>query len=493
MQTKSKFKSKPAEGAYLTIYLSLTFGIVLSLLLALIEGATIGAVRAQAELVADLGMDSIFAEYHRELLNQYELFFIDSSYGGSNGGIGKTETHLKKYMDYNMNPETDLSVLGADTLLKLSNPYLELEEVSFASDNNGAVWKSQAVQYMKAVYGGDLISTVQGHLSTVNGNELATRDIDGELAEQKSAFEETLAEKGIVEYSSESDEGYSYKKVTDISDSLIGDGVLALAMPKGSSISGTTINKTEYISHRIKTNQANKGVGLHSGAPVANGLEDELIYGEYLMKMCGSYTNKKVEGFLAYQLEYILYGKDSDVSNLRTCVERLLALRAVSNFIYLNSDSGKSAEVRVIAAIICTLLLAPELTEILTYIILAVWALAEAVVDVRTLLDNGKVPLLKNSSDWCLGLTNLFDKELSGSKDNANGLSYQDYLRIFLGLMDKKDKVLRILDIVEMDMRKTQGNENFRIDQCIDYIKADFGFMDAQGHEFVFQKKMCYE
>lgn len=78
MQTKSKFKSKPAEGAYLTIYLSLTFGIVLSLLLALIEGATIGAVRAQAELVADLGMDSIFAEYHRELLNQYELFFIDS-------------------------------------------------------------------------------------------------------------------------------------------------------------------------------------------------------------------------------------------------------------------------------------------------------------------------------------------------------------------------------------------------------------------------------
>lgn len=139
------------------------------------------------------------------------------------------------------------------------------------------------------------------------------------------------------------------------------------------------------------------------------------------------------------------------------------------------------------------MLLAPELTEILTYIILAVWALAEAVVDVRTLLDNGKVPLLKNSSDWCLGLTNLFDKELSGSKDNANGLSYQDYLRIFLGLMDKKDKVLRSLDIVEMDMRKTQGNENFRIDQCIDYIKADFGFMDAQGHEFVFQKKMCYE
>ena len=493
MQIKSKQNSKHAEGAYLTIYLSLTFGIVLSLLLVLIEGATIGAVRAQAELVADLGMDSIFAEYHRELLNQYELFFIDSSYGSSNGGVGKTENHLKEYMSYNMNPDADLLYLGADTLLKLTNPYLEIGEVSFASDDNGAVWKSQAVQYMKAVYGGDLISTVKGYLNTINGNELTTRDIAGELEEQKSAFEEALAGKEIVEYGSESEEGYSYEKVTDVSDSLLGEGVLALAMPEGSSISGTTIQKNAYISQRITANRANKGIGLHKGAKAADGVDDELIYGEYLMKMCGNYTNVKAQGLLAYQLEYILYGKDSDVSNLRTCVERLLALRAVSNFIYLNHDAGKNAEIKVIAAVICTLLLAPELTDMLTYIILAVWALAEAVVDVRSLLDNGKVPLIKTSGDWNLGLTNMFSKDISGSANSQNGLSYQDYLRIFLALMDKKDKALRSLDIVEMDIRQTQGNENFRIDQCIDYIKADFGFMDAQGHEFVFQKKMCYE
>ena len=55
-------------SAYLTIYLSLIFGIVLSLLFVFVEGAAIGAVRAQAELVADLGLDSVFAEYHRELL-----------------------------------------------------------------------------------------------------------------------------------------------------------------------------------------------------------------------------------------------------------------------------------------------------------------------------------------------------------------------------------------------------------------------------------------
>ena len=65
------------KGAYLTVYASLVFGIVLSLIMALIEGATIGTARVQSEIVADLGLDSVFAEYNRELLDQYDMFFID--------------------------------------------------------------------------------------------------------------------------------------------------------------------------------------------------------------------------------------------------------------------------------------------------------------------------------------------------------------------------------------------------------------------------------
>ena len=102
-------------NAYLTVYLSLIFGIVLSLLFVLIEGAAICATRAQAELVADLGLDSVFAEYNRELLEQYEVFFIDSSYGGRTGGIGMLEQHLSQYMSYNMNPEQDLLLAGETT------------------------------------------------------------------------------------------------------------------------------------------------------------------------------------------------------------------------------------------------------------------------------------------------------------------------------------------------------------------------------------------
>ena len=64
---------------------------------------------------------------------------------------------------------------------------------------------------------------------------------------------------------------------------------------------------------------------------------------------------------------------------------------------------------------------------------------------------------------------------------------------MFLGLMNKNTKAARSLDIVEMDIRQTANNENFRIDRCMDYMMVHFGFQDADGHDFVFWKKMCYQ
>lgn len=482
------------RGAYLTVYLSLVFGIILSLLLALIEGAAAGAAKAQAELVADLGMDSVFAEYHRELLEQYGLFFIDSSYGTKSGGVGRIEQRLAYYMDKNLNPDRELNLINAATLLRLDNPYLETEELSYASDENGDVWKAQAVNYMKAVYGGDIISTIERHLDTVNANELTTRDISAELEEQKQKFDKLLSDEEITEYSGEeSEEGYSYDKISGIADRIIGKGMLFLALPQGSELSAVSVDKGQYLSARMKSGHVNKGTGLRAGVEKPDSIVDELIYNEYLTRACGNYRNVKDGSLLNYELEYILCGNDSDISNLRDCAERLFALRSVSNAIYLFQDSVKKAEVEAIALIICTLLTVPEAAKALSYIILVIWAMVEALDDVQTLLDGGKVPLLKNSGSWGVGLTDAFDIKLSGGSRESEGLSYEDYLKIFLALMNKKDKTLRSLDIVEMDIRQTEGNESFRIDNCADYMRTSFGFVNSYGHEVVFDKEMCYE
>ena len=243
----------------------------------------------------------------------------------------------------------------------------------------------------------------------------------------------------------------------------------------------------------MKSGHVNKGTGLRACAEKPDSIADELIYNEYLAKACGNYRNVKDGSLLNYELEYILCGNDSDISNLRDCAERLFALRSVSNAIYLFQDSVKKAEVEAIALIICTLLTVPEAAKALSYIILVIWAMVEALDDVQTLLDGGKVPLLKNSGSWGVGLADAFDIKLSGGSRESEGLSYEDYLKIFLALMNKKDKTLRSLDIVEMDIRQTEGNESFRIDNCADYMRTSFGFINSYGHEVVFDKEMCYE
>lgn len=484
------------KDAYLTVYVSLIFGIVLSLIMALIEGATIGTARVQSEMTADLGLDSVFAEYNRELLNQYDMFFIDDSYCTANGGIGKIESHLSSYINCNADPTIDCNFPGHTNFLRLTNPYLEIESVSFATDNKGEVWKAQAVEYMKATCGLSALDKIKNELKTVNDESLATRNIFDEISASRKDFDETVDEQEeIVETDQKTDGGFSYTDIVDILDSIKGSGILNL-VTNTSKLSGGTINRKEYIKYRQENGNINKGAGLHDGVESPDGLDDELFYNEYILKKFGYFNSQKDVGPLKYEVEYILYGKESDISNLRECASKLLQVRMVSNFIYLNKDTAKKAETGAVALAITALLGIPQAEKVLQQIILGVWAYAESVVDIRCLFDGGKVPLLKQSKDWTLGLSGILNgafKSFAKDTSKTTGLSYKDYLRIFLALSNKEDKLLRSLDMVEMDIRQTKGNENFRIDQCVDYMKVNFGFQDARGHEFVFTRMKCYE
>ncbi|MDE6219856.1 MAG: hypothetical protein K2G51_05400, partial [Lachnospiraceae bacterium] len=352
----------------------------------------------------------------------------------------------------------------------------------------------QAVNYMKAVYGGDLISIAQEHLDTVKSNSLTEKDAVSEISAQVQEFEKVLSDKGIVEFGAESQEGYSYQKISGILDEIVGGGILTMTLPDGKSVSGAVMDAVPYFSARQKSGKINKGFGLHEGIDRPDGFADELVYGEYLMKKCGSYIEPKDKGLLKYQIEYILCGFNSDAGNLRRTVELLFALRSAANLAYIYTDSEKLSEAELTAAIICTLLLSPEMIDSMTAVILGAWSFVETVSDIRQLLDGGSVPLIKGKNDWTTSLMEIFTgQQSSSSSKKTTGLSYQEYLRIFLSFMDKDTKAARSLDIVEMDIRQTAGNEYFRIDQCIDYMKVNFGFADANGHDFVFYKRMCYE
>ena len=114
-------EKKPVQlrtKGYLTVYLSLSITIILSLILALYQGARIGAVKMKTECVADISMNSILAEYSRELFDQYGLLMVDTSYGTGKHSVVNTEEHLKRYVQKNMELSTPGKILGRNTMLE---------------------------------------------------------------------------------------------------------------------------------------------------------------------------------------------------------------------------------------------------------------------------------------------------------------------------------------------------------------------------------------
>ena len=91
---------KKQEQGYITCYLALTLGIMISFIFTLFEAVRVQTIRMETEGVMDIALFSIFGEFHRELLEQYDLFFIDTSYGEGIPKIKRAEEHLQYYMKF---------------------------------------------------------------------------------------------------------------------------------------------------------------------------------------------------------------------------------------------------------------------------------------------------------------------------------------------------------------------------------------------------------
>ncbi|MCR5654545.1 MAG: DUF5702 domain-containing protein [Lachnospiraceae bacterium] len=471
-----------------SIFLVLAFTVILSLLLTLIEGARQNAIRLKAECAYDLAMQSVFAEYNRELLEQYELFFIDVTYGNG-GNIHCLEDHFKGYLTDNTDLGETYGLIKDLTAVYPQN--VTVDAYSLATDAGGEVLKRQAVGYMKNLYGMDYLKEIQSELATVEDYDLVERDITSERLSNQSAidnFEIPPKKKDATE------DEWEEVEIDNPADAVNATrGILSLVIDADTEISTMAVNPQNYVSGR----SLNVGSGL--GKREGVGAADELIFHEYLLQFCGYYTEPKEEGLLQYQVEYILMGKSSDIDNLKAIVNRLLLLRETANVTYLFSDEAKVAEAEALAATVCAAVALPELTELVKISLLFAWAYAESVYDVKQLLKGGRVPIVKTAETWHYSLEGMLqftqdgsadvveqtadDADTVGASDEtiADGLSYKDYLRVFLALEGSEKKTKRAMDIIEMDIRKTPGNAGFRLDCCVDRAVITANFASKYG------------
>lgn len=470
--------------AYLTVFLSLILSIMISLCLVLVLGARENTRRMEIECITDIGMNNILAEYHRELLEQYDLFFIDTSYGTPYASYEKTAEHLKEYIECNLGDEEIFLSFLYRNPVKLQADKVEIMEVSAASDDGGAVLRRQAVDVMYQRIGISYLQQIMNWVEVVKEYDMNTRNIMEEQKKASAALEEWSSNAPEIDGATE--------KITLPGNKVVSfweTEMLNLVTLSDGEISVKTVDVNAYLSAR----QRLLGTGMNSAIDFADGFWEQLIFHEYIMAYTGHYGLEKENGTLGYQTEYILAGKGSDMENLKTVVYNLLAIRAVANVIYLVSDKEKMTMAEAMATAIASLLTIPQAAPLFQAVIVLTWAMAESIFDVILLLAGKRVPLLKGGGEWQCTLEEMVD--FTGNTDSekeGSGLCYEDYLRIMLCFQDKETTTYRLMDIMEMDIRQTSGNRYFRMDGCIDSLKAAIQYSAKDGKTYSIVRSYGY-
>lgn len=448
----------------ITIYLSLSMAILISLLLAIIQSDIDKAMRMRTENAMDMAIQSVFAEYNKELLKNYDLYFIDSSYGTKSGDAYYTGEHIKNYLSYNLNPSKGQVTLFEKDLFGMSAGDVKVLLYSLATDNNGNVYKRQAIQAVKDRFGASIVEGLRGAKDEYYGS-----GIEGyNLAEKRENTRKEMISRAAKARNEEGKKIPFKDPTKDIETQRM--GILNSILDK-SEISFENIDNSSLSSRReIKT-----GDGIVECSENLNSIVNNLLFIEYLGWKFGCYTNQISNTGNKYEIEYILKNKSSDAENLKSVVNQLLLVRETANTIFLFSNAAKRAEAEAVASVIAAMLLMPEITEIITDAILFSWAFAESCIDIRTLLDGGKVPIMKTDSTWVLSFSQalVFKAHLKDGMAKSNGLDYLTYLKIFLIMQNSDNQIWRSLDMIEKNLRGTSNNSEFKIDNCIEYLDAE--------------------
>ena len=486
---------KVTPGGYMTVYLALTVTVIMALCLALIEGCRYRGISLETECVMDIGMDSILAEYHRELQKQYNLFAIDCSYGTESASTKLTESHLLEYMNRNFSlKDVFLEKLLYRDFFAVQAEEAQAVKAAFLTDGEGEVFRRVAVDAIEDTVGIGLLQQLTDWLQVIESRGLEQQDIAGQKQQIDAQIQEYDGK--------ETTEGKTVhiENPTAALEEKRNKGLLKLVTEED-NISSRRIETESLLETRMERGEINCGnlvPGTAENYEEWEALKQKVFFHEYLLRYLGRYGQEKQDSPLWYQTEYVIVGKDNDTDNLKGIVNRIFVIREAANTMYLTGSEEKRAIAELLGEALAAAMMVPEIGELLAATLILGWAFAESVYDVKELLAGEKIPLLKTDATWHYGLSSALQGELPGTSEedaydsDSPGMGYEDYLRIFLLLCEEKSVTCRAMDVVEMDIRNTPGNRAFRLDTCIVEIAMNVKVKSKYGYSFEIERQKSY-
>lgn len=168
--------------------------------------------------------------------------------------------------------------------------------------------------------------------------------------------------------------------------------------------------------------------------------------------------------FSTYEVEYIINGNKDEGVNAVLIKSEIIAIRLISNVIHIYTDSSKMSRINSLAAALSSWSAGLSTPLIQTMLVFS-WAMMESLYDMDQLSKGEKVLLFKTKDQWKTDISGAVDKKkVINVENNPLCLSYQDYLKIFLLMMDKDKKLARIQDLVQLNVGVS--NQGFLLEDC---------------------------
>lgn len=183
----------------ITVFLTLIFTVVLALICTVIESGRVYTAGVRAKSLTYMALESEFAGYSRQLFDDYGILMLWEK--------GSIEESLKKYIDAN-NSMADIDTKKSRfDMLNLQLNSIELENITYATDDGGDDFVKQVLEYGKYEMAGSAAEQLVNYYKSYNNPEAGEimdsdatedyEDIDSEAGEQDGIVEEF--EEGVAD------------------------------------------------------------------------------------------------------------------------------------------------------------------------------------------------------------------------------------------------------------------------------------------------------
>ena len=197
--------------------------------------------------------------------------------------------------------------------------------------------------------------------------------------------------------------------------------------------------------------------------------EDVLQYGtalfatgEYALSVFGNHVEGAKEGhFFGNEVEYLIGGRFSDAANYSGPFGvklKLIVIRNALNHLALMKDPDKMRRAEEVAMALA-LLTAERGYEAIKVAVIEAWVAAETGNDLMLLEQGDKVEFIKNPSQWATQniaeIANGWTSAKASHPIDRSGEDYRFYLRLLLLLLDRNTKLLRMMDLMQINLKGT--------------------------------------